>query len=178
MVPGEAKIFGVVGWSGSGKTTLMRLLLPELIGRGHRVSTMKHTHHNFDIDKPGKDSFTHRIAGAHEVLITGAKRWALLHENRDEPEPSIDTLLATMSPVDLVLIEGFKSHPHLKLEVHRPSVGKPLLAADDDSIIAVASDQPIAGISVPVLDLDDVPAIGDFIAGYCGLTGKSENGAA
>ena len=178
MKPGETKIFGVVGWSGSGKTTLMQTLLPNLIGRGYSVSTMKHTHHNFDIDKPGKDSHTHRMAGAHEVLITGSKRWALLHENRDEPEPSIDELLARMSPVDLVLIEGFKSHPHRKLEVYRPSVGKELLSADDPSIVAVASDEPLPGLSVPVLDLEGIGAIGDFIVGYCGLDGKSKNGAA
>ena len=178
MTHGETKIFGVVGWSGSGKTTLMLQLLPNLIARGYRVSTMKHTHHDFDIDKPGKDSFTHREAGAYEVLITGTKRWALLHENRNEAEPDIDTLLANMAPVDLVLIEGFKSHPHSKLEVHRPSVGKPLLAIDDDSIVAVTSDQTIDGVSVPVLDLDDVAAIGDFIIKYCKLDGKAHNGAA
>ncbi|MEK9752970.1 MAG: molybdopterin-guanine dinucleotide biosynthesis protein B [Rhodospirillaceae bacterium] len=178
MNPGKTKIFGVVGWSGSGKTTLMQTLLPDMIGRGYTVSTMKHSHHNFDIDKPGKDSYLHRMAGAHEVLITGAKRWALLHENRNRPEPSIDELLATMSPVDLVLIEGFKGHPHKKLEVHRPSVGKPLLAADDPSIVAVASDEAIPGLSVPLLDLSNVHAIGDFIVGYCGLDGKAENGAA
>jgi molybdopterin-guanine dinucleotide biosynthesis adapter protein len=178
MTHGETKIFGVVGWSGSGKTTLMLQLLPDLIARGYRVSTMKHTHHDFDMDKPGKDSYTHREAGAYEVLITGSKRWALLHENRDEVEPKIDTLLANMAPVDLVLIEGFKSHPHKKLEVHRPSVGKPLLAADDDSIIAVASDEAIGGLSVPVLTLEDVAAIGDFIVEYCKLDGKARNGAA
>lgn len=178
MIPGEAKVFGLVGWSGSGKTTLMFELLPDLIGRGYRVSTMKHTHHNFDIDKPGKDSYRHREAGAHEVLITGSRRWALLHENRDEPEPDIETLLATMAPVDLVLIEGFKSHAHRKLEVYRPSVGKPLLAETDDSIIAVASDEPLGEIPVPVLDLNDIAAIGDFVIGFCGLEGKVENGAA
>ena len=102
----------------------------------------------------------------------------MLHENRDEPEPSIDELLARMSPVDLVLIEGFKSHPHRKLEVYRPSVGKELLSADDPSIVAVASDEPLPGLSVPVLDLEGIGAIGDFIVGYCGLDGKSKNGAA
>ncbi|MCH7551519.1 MAG: molybdopterin-guanine dinucleotide biosynthesis protein B, partial [Proteobacteria bacterium] len=134
------KIFGLVGWSGSGKTTLVANLVPELIGRGFTVSTMKHTHHNFDIDKPGKDSHQHRLAGATEVLLTGSKRWALLHENRDAPEPSIDDLLARMEEVDLVLIEGFKSHKHQKMEIHRPSVGKPLLCPEDPTIVAVASD--------------------------------------
>jgi molybdopterin-guanine dinucleotide biosynthesis protein B len=178
MKPGEAKIFGVVGWSGSGKTTLMIELLPDLIRRGFRVSTMKHTHHNFDIDKPGKDSFRHREAGAHEVLITGARRWALLHENRDDPEPHIDSLLANMAPVDLVLIEGFKSHSHKKLEVYRPSVGKEMIAAGDDSIVAVASDEPLPEIDVPVLDLNNVASIGDFVAGFCGLDRKARDGAA
>ncbi|MBT6096182.1 MAG: molybdopterin-guanine dinucleotide biosynthesis protein B [Rhodospirillaceae bacterium] len=174
----HSKIFGVVGWSGSGKTTLMRELLPNLIARGLRVSTMKHTHHNFDIDKPGKDSHMHREAGAYEVLITGAKRWALLHENRDEQEPDIDTLLANMAPVDLVLIEGFKKHPHRKLEVLRPAIGKPMIADTDDSIVAIASDQAMETASVPVLDLNDVAAIGDFIVDYCMLEVKSENGPA
>ena len=178
MVPGETKIFGVVGWSGSGKTTLMLELLPDLIGRGYRISTMKHTHHNFDIDKPGKDTFHHREAGAYEVLITGSNRWALLHENRDEAEPDIDSLLANMATVDLVLIEGFKSHPHRKLEVFRSSIGKSLLATTDPSIVAVASDQAMEEISVPALDLNDVSAIGDFIIGYCGLDGKVRDGAA
>ncbi len=165
----HSKIFGVVGWSGSGKTTLMRELLPELIGRGFRVSTMKHTHHNFDIDKPGKDSHMHREAGAYEVLITGTKRWALLHENRDEPEPDIDALLANMAPVDLVLIEGFKRHPHHKLEVHRPAIGKPLIAQTDDTVVAIASDGALETAAVPVLDLNDVAAVGDFIVEYCKL---------
>ena len=172
------KIFGLVGWSGSGKTTLMRQLLPELTGRGFRVSTMKHTHHNFDIDKPGKDSFMHREAGAHEVLITGAKRWAILHENRGVPEPDIGALLERMEEVDLVLIEGFKSHPHAKMEIHRPDVGKPLLAADDPSIVAVASNAEIALDGPARLDLDDVPAIADYIVAFCGLSGQVEDGAA
>ena len=138
---------------------------------------MKHTHHNFDIDKPGKDSFRHREAGAYEVLITGSKRWALLHENRTEPEPNIDALLSTMTPVDLVLIEGFKSHPHRKLEVFRPSIGKPLLAKSDPSIVAVVSDQPIHELSLPVLDLNNISAVGNFIIECCGLDRKRQNGS-
>jgi len=172
------RIFGLVGWSGSGKTTLMRELLPELIGRGYRVSTMKHTHHNFDIDKPGKDSYMHREAGAHEVLITGAKRWAILHENRQTPEPSIDSLLARMEEVDLVLIEGFKSHPHSKMEVHRPAVGKELLAAEDETIVAVATDGELSWNGAPLIDLNDVPAVADFILDYVGLERRSAHGAA
>ncbi|MEK9725135.1 MAG: molybdopterin-guanine dinucleotide biosynthesis protein B [Rhodospirillaceae bacterium] len=172
------KCFGLVGWSGSGKTTLMHRLLPELIGRGYRVSTMKHTHHDFDIDKPGKDSYMHREAGAHEVLITGGKRFALLHENRSEPEPSIESLLARMEEVDLVLIEGFKSHPHAKLEVHRAMVGKPLLANEDPSVVAVASPDPLALTTAKLLDLGDVPAIADFIVDFCDLPRRRHDGAA
>ncbi len=172
------KIFGLVGWSGSGKTTLVAKLVPELIGRGFSVSTMKHTHHNFDIDKKGKDSYLHRTAGATEVLITGTKRWAILHENRDAPEPAIDDLLARMEDVDLVLIEGFKSHHHKKMEVYRPAVGKPLLAPDDPSIIAVASDADPGEADVAVINLEDIKAIADYIVGYLGLEAGEKNGAA
>jgi molybdopterin-guanine dinucleotide biosynthesis protein B len=178
------KIFGLVGWSGSGKTTLVAKLLPELIGRGFLVSTMKHTHHNFDIDKKGKDSYLHRISGATEVMITGARRWAILHENRDVPEPSIDDLLARMEDVDLVLIEGFKSHSHQKMEVFRSSVGKPLLAVDDPGIVAVASDAAAAdlpqleGKELALIDLEDVKAIADFIVGHTGLKARCRDGAA
>ncbi|MBT5513174.1 MAG: molybdopterin-guanine dinucleotide biosynthesis protein B [Rhodospirillaceae bacterium] len=171
-------IFGLVGWSGSGKTTLMRLLLPELTSRGYRVSTMKHTHHNFDIDKPGKDSYMHREAGAHEVLITGAKRWAILHENRHAPEPDIETLLTRLEEVDLVLIEGFKSHSHAKMEVFRPSVGKSMIAADDKTIVAIASDEQLNVENCPILDLNDIVGIADFILNYCGLNRRAANGAA
>ena len=137
------KIFGLTGWSGSGKTTLLVRLIPELIGIGLSVSTIKHAHHSFDIDTPGKDSYEHRRAGATEVMVSSVDRWALMHENRDENEPKVDVLIERMSPVDLLLIEGFKSYPHDKLEVHRPSVGKPLMARDDQSIVAIASDAPL-----------------------------------
>ena len=172
------KIFGLVGWSGSGKTTLVANLVPELMGRGLTVSTMKHTHHNFDIDKPGKDSHQHRLAGATEVLLTGSKRWALLHENRDAPEPSIDDLLARMKEVDLVLIEGFKSHKHQKMEVHRPAVGKPLLCPEDPTIVAVASDVELPDVTLPVIGLENVAAIADFIVGHLSLEPRVRNGAA
>jgi len=172
------KFFGLVGWSGSGKTTLMRQLLPELTGRGYRVSTMKHTHHNFDIDKPGKDSYMHREAGAHEVLITGSRRWAILHENRDGPEPDIDFLLGRLEEVDLVLIEGFKDHTHAKLEVYRPAVGKPLLAANDESVVAVASDQVLSLDGPTMIDLNDVTGVADFILDFCELDRKAGDGAA
>ena len=172
------KIFGLVGWSGSGKTTLVANLVPELMGRGLTVSTMKHTHHNFDIDKPDKDSHQHRLAGATEVLLTGSKRWALLHENRDAPEPSIDDLLARMEEVDLVLIEGFKSHKHQKMEVHRPAVGKPLLCPEDPTIVAVASDVELPDVTLPVIGLENVAAIADFIVGHLSLEPRVRNGAA
>ena len=170
------KTFGVVGWSGSGKTTLVVKLLPELIGRGLRVSTMKHTHHNFDIDRPGKDSYEHRQAGAGEVLLASSARWALLHEIRDNPEPDMDALIGRMAPCDLVLIEGFKRHRHPKVEVYRAANGKALLCGEDPTVLAVASDGPLPDAPVPVLDLDDVAGIADFIVEHCGLGGKSKDG--
>ena len=163
------KIFGLAGWSGSGKTTLVVRLIPALVRRGLRVSTMKHAHHNFDVDTPGKDSYEHRAAGASEVLVTSARRWALMHELRDAPEPSIEELIGHMTAVDLLLIEGFKRQTHDKLEVHRPALGKPLLCAEDPQIVAVASDTPLPGINRPVLDLDDIEAIADFVVGHCDL---------
>ena len=166
------KIFGLAGWSGSGKTTLVCQLIPELISRGLRVSTLKHAHHNFDVDKPGKDSYEHRQAGASEVMISSGNRWALMHELRGAPEPKVAELVARMSPVDLLLIEGFKKAAHPKLEVHRPSVGKPLLCREDPHIVAVASDQALSGIELPQLDLDDTGVIADFIIAHCGLAAK------
>ena len=157
------KIFCLAGWSGSGKTTLIVKLIPELVGRGFSVSTMKHAHHEFDIDQPGKDSYEHRQAGANEVMISASKRWALMHEVRDEEEPSVDELIARMSPVDILLVEGFKWHAHPKMEIHRPVVGKPLLQLDDPEIIAVASDEELSDLSVPVLELNNISAIADFI---------------
>jgi molybdopterin-guanine dinucleotide biosynthesis protein B len=157
------KLFGLAGWSGSGKTTLMKGLLPELIGRGVTVSTVKHAHHSFDVDQPGKDSYEHRRAGATEVMVASAHRWALMRELRGADEPGLDMLIERMAPVDLLLVEGFKRHPHPKLEVHRASNGKPLLAPDDPHIVAVASDTPLAGLAVPRLDLNDVPTIADFV---------------
>jgi molybdopterin-guanine dinucleotide biosynthesis adapter protein len=163
------KIFGLAGWSGSGKTTLLVRLIPALTSRGLRVSTLKHAHHNFDVDQPGKDSYEHRMAGATEVVVSSANRFALMHELRGAPEPSVEELISHMTPVDLLLIEGFKAHAHDKLEVHRPSVGKPLLCAQDQRIVAVASDSKLSGVSVPVLDIDDVPGIAEFIVRHCGL---------
>lgn len=157
------KIIGLAGWSGAGKTTLMVALLAQLTGWGLRVSTIKHAHHDFDIDKPGKDSFRHRQAGAQEVLIASGQRWALMHELRDEPEPSLPQLLSHLSPVDLVVIEGFKAHDHAKIEIHRPDHGKPPLWPADPHILAVASDQPLPQCPLPVLDLNDPAAIAQFI---------------
>lgn len=163
------QIFGIAGWSGSGKTTLMKRLIPLLGARGFSVSSMKHAHHEFDIDLPGKDSYEHRKAGAREVMISSANRWALMHELKGDDEPSLAELIARMSPVDLVLVEGFKWEDHPKLEIHRPSVGKPLLQPGDPHIVAVASDTELADLSVPLFDLSNVAAIADFIVRRSGL---------
>jgi molybdopterin-guanine dinucleotide biosynthesis protein B len=163
------KLFGLVGWSGSGKTTLLVSLLPLLIGHGLKVSTIKHTHENVDLDRPGKDTFRHRQAGAAEVMLLSSARWTLLHELRQEAEPSPEALLAHMTPVDLVLVEGFKRMTYDKLEVHRSALGRPLLCPDDPRIAAVACDHSIPGLSVPVFDLADAPAIAGFIIDHCGL---------
>jgi molybdopterin-guanine dinucleotide biosynthesis protein B len=161
------RIFGLAGWSGSGKTTLVARLLPELIGRGVTVSTLKHAHHSFDVDQPGKDSWAHRQAGAREVMVTSANRWALMHEHRGAPEATLEELVRHMSPVDLLLVEGFKYHPHPKLEVHRPSLGKTLLCLEDPFIVAVASDGKLDGLPVPFIAFDDTAAIADFMLAPC-----------
>ena len=163
------KIFGLAGWSGSGKTTLMSKLLPELIQSGLRVSTVKHAHHAFDIDRPGKDSWQHRMAGATEVMVSSANRWALMHELRGVPEPGLDQLVAKMAPVDLLLVEGFKRHAHDKLEVFRRANGKPLMHPDDPHIVAIASVDPLPEARVPVLSLDDAAGIARFIRRHTGL---------
>lgn len=172
------QVFGLAGWSGSGKTTMMERLLPAISARGISVSTIKHAHHAFDIDKPGKDSFRHREAGAREVMISSTNRWVLMHENRGDAEPTPDELLARMSPVDLVLIEGFKSWPHFKLEIHRRGVGDGVLCHQDPTIVAVASDHQIANLHIPVIDLADTETIVDFVLDYVGLTAQTEAGAA
>ena len=152
------RLIGFSGWSGSGKTTLLRKLIPALVARGLRVSTVKHAHHAFDIDKPGKDSFVHREAGATEVMIGAASRWALMHELRGEAEPGLAELVARMGEVDIVLVEGFKRGPHRKIEVHRAALGKPLLHPDDPTVVAMAAD-PVQAAAVPVVALDDVGAV-------------------
>ncbi len=171
------KCFGIVGWKGSGKTTLVVRLLPELTARGLVVSTLKHAHHTFDIDHPGRDSHEHRAAGAAEVMISSAKRWALMHETGDGEEAKLADLVAKMQPADLLLVEGYKRESFSKLEVHRPEVGKSLLAPDDRNIVAIAVDHPMGGCGRPQLDLNDVSAIADFIISHCGLVvGKTEPG--
>jgi molybdopterin-guanine dinucleotide biosynthesis protein B len=157
------KVIGIAGWSGAGKTTLLTRVIPRLTARGLRVSTIKHAHHAFDIDQPGKDSHTHRAAGATEVLVSSANRWALIHELRGHREWTLDALLEKLSQVDLVLVEGFKTQAHPKLEVYRASVGKPPLHPEDENIVAVASDKPVTA-SVPVVSLDDIEAVADILA--------------
>ena len=157
------RIIGLAGWSGSGKTTLLAKVIPRIVARGLAVSTLKHAHHGFDIDQPGKDSHTHRMVGATEVLVGSAKRWALVRELRGEAEPGLAVLLAKLSPVDLVLVEGYKREPHPKLELYRAAVGKPLLHPDDPAIVAVALDAPLPQARVPVVDLDDVERIADIL---------------
>lgn len=157
------RIIGLAGWSGSGKTTLVTKLIPLLLARGVRVSTVKHAHKGFDIDLPGKDSHRHRTAGATEVFVASGLRWALVHELRDEPEPDLAEIIPMMAPVDLLIVEGFKRHRHPKIEVYRQEVGKPLLHPDDDYIVAIASDVPLPEAPIPVIALEDVGRITDAI---------------
>jgi molybdopterin-guanine dinucleotide biosynthesis protein B len=163
------RVIGLAGWSGSGKTTLLMRLLPELIRRGISVSTMKHAHHEFDVDQPGKDSWRHRSAGATEVLVASANRWALMHELRGNAEPSAAELMKHMSPVDLLIVEGFKRETHDKVEIHRREIGKPLLYPHDPRIVAVLSDEPLPDCRLPVIDLDDAVKTADFIVAHCKL---------
>lgn len=163
------RIYGVTGWKNSGKTTLVERLVAEITDRGITVSTLKHAHHEFDVDQPGKDSHRHRAAGARQVLVSSRHRWALMTEHRGAPEPPLADLLGRLAPVDLVLVEGWKRDRHPKIESRRAATAEDLIAADDPSIEAVASDVALAGLSVPVFDLDDIPGIADFILGRVGL---------
>ena len=156
-------MIGLAGWSGSGKTTLITKVLPVLIGRGLKVSTLKHAHHGFDLDQPGKDSFMHRAAGASEVIISSAKRWAVLHELRDEPEWDMPALLQKIAPVDLVLVEGYKRESFPKIEIYRATNGKPLLHDEDKFIVAIAADTPLPNVKLPVIDLNDIEAVADAL---------------
>jgi molybdopterin-guanine dinucleotide biosynthesis protein B len=159
----DMRIIGLAGWSGSGKTTLVTAVIPVLVRRGLKVATVKHAHHDFDTDQPGKDSWLHRQAGACEVAIVSSRRWAIVHELGEQPEPPLGDMLAKLSDVDLVIVEGFKRHPHPKLEVYRAVVGKPLLHPDDDCIVAIATDAPLQGAQLPVIMLDDVETIANVL---------------
>ncbi|HAM90061.1 MAG: molybdopterin-guanine dinucleotide biosynthesis protein B [Marinovum sp.] len=162
------KIYGVTGWKNAGKTGLMERLVAEITSRGLSVSTIKHAHHSFDVDHPGKDSHRHRVAGAHEVLLASKNRIALMQELRDHEEPELAHLLTRLSPVDLVLIEGYKRDRHPKIEAHRAVTGQPLIAPGDDTIRAVASDVPLT-LDRPVFGLDDTIALADFVLREVGL---------
>jgi molybdopterin-guanine dinucleotide biosynthesis protein B len=152
------KVIGLAGWSGAGKTTLLTRAIPLLQQQGLRVSVVKHAHHTFDVDVPGKDSWLHRQAGAVEVLVSSGTRWALMHELRGAQEPALPELLARMSPVDLVVVEGYKADPHRKIEVHRAANGKPLLFPNDPGIVGIASDVPVE-TKLPTVHLDDIAAV-------------------
>jgi molybdopterin-guanine dinucleotide biosynthesis protein B len=162
------KVFGFAGWSGSGKTTLIEKLIPRFAGAGLRVSLVKHAHHTFDVDQPGKDSYRHRHAGASEVLVTSSRRWVLMHELRGAPEPPFDEQLRRLSPCDLVIVEGFKHAAIPKLEVWRRQTGEPLLHPNDEHIVAVASDTKLA-TRLPLLDLNDDATIASFILAHLRL---------
>ena len=169
------RLYGVTGWKNSGKTGLMERLVAEITGRGLKVSTVKHAHHATEIDHPGRDSHRHRAAGAQQVIVASPVRWALMHELRGAPEPPLAQLLAHLAPADLVLIEGYKRAPHPKVEAHRPDTGRPLLAPDNPTVRAVAStaapgDPSLAGVTVPILSLDETAAIADFILRELGLS--------
>jgi len=162
------KVFGVAGWKNCGKTGLVERLVAEITARGYTVSTVKHAHHAFDVDRPGTDSHRHRLAGAREVILASGRRVALMQELGGAPEPGLDALLARLSPVDLVLVEGYKRAHHPKIEAHRAAAGQPLIAPGEPSVRAVASDVPL-DLDKPVLDLDDTTAIADFILAEVGL---------
>jgi molybdopterin-guanine dinucleotide biosynthesis protein B len=157
------RVIGLAGWSGSGKTTLVTKVIPVLVGRGLKIATVKHAHHDFDTDQPGKDSWLHRAAGASEVAVVSSRRWAIVHELGGEDEPPLIEMLEKLSPVDIVIVEGFKRHAHPKLEVYRAAVGRPLLHPDDDCIVAIATDAPMPQAQVPVVMLDDIEAIANVL---------------
>jgi molybdopterin-guanine dinucleotide biosynthesis protein B len=160
---GCARVLGIAGWSGSGKTTLITQLIPLLARRGLRIATLKHAHHSFDVDKPGKDSYEHRMAGAGEVIISSSQRWVQMHELQGGAEATLLQLLRRLSPCDLILVEGYKSEKHAKIEVFRQAPGKDPLYPGDKHIVAIASDQMIAGADIPVVDLNDIDAVGDLV---------------
>ncbi|WP_136626080.1 molybdopterin-guanine dinucleotide biosynthesis protein B [Bradyrhizobium macuxiense] len=158
----KMKVIGLAGWSGAGKTTLLSRVIPYLLGRGLRVSVIKHAHHEFDVDVPGKDSWVHRQSGATEVLVSSTRRWALMHELRGASEPRLPELLAKMGRVDLVVVEGFKREPVNKIEVHRAANGKPLLFPDDASVVGIASDVAVE-TTLPMAHLDDIKEVAELM---------------
>lgn len=164
------KVIGVAGFKNAGKTTLVERLVRHLTERGYRISTVKHAHHSFDIDHEGRDSFRHRAAGASEVAVVSASRWAIIHESRGEPEPPLADILAKLGPCDLVIIEGYKRDTHDKIEVRNLALDHPKLAGDDPTIVAIAATAPISDAPVPVFDRDDVTALADFIIAHAGLS--------
>jgi molybdopterin-guanine dinucleotide biosynthesis protein B len=167
------RVFGITGWKNSGKTTLTERLVAEFTRRGWKVSTVKHAHHDFDIDKEGTDSFRHRKAGASEVAVVSGRRWALMHELRGEDEPTLEMVLARLAPCDLVLVEGYKRESHGKIETRRADAKDTSpLSPNDPSILAIASDSPVAGEKLPVFGIDDIGAIADFIERASGLSGR------
>ena len=159
----SARVLGIVGWSGSGKTTLVTRLIPVLLARGIRVATLKHAHHKFDVDQPGKDSYEHRKAGACEVIVSSARRWVQMHEIGDGAEATLPQLLAKVSPCELILVEGFKTERHPKLEVFREATGNPPLHPGDPRIVAIASDRPFPDAGIPVVDLNDIAAVASLV---------------
>jgi molybdopterin-guanine dinucleotide biosynthesis adapter protein len=159
----NARVLGIVGWSGSGKTTLITKLIPVLNTRGVRVATLKHAHHKFDVDEPGKDSYEHRKAGACEVIVSSARRWVQMHEVGNGAEATLPQLLAKVSPCDLILVEGFKTESHPKLEVFREVTGNPPLHPIDLHIVAIASDRPFPNAGIPVVDLNDIAVVADLV---------------
>lgn len=162
----QVRVLGIAGWSGSGKTTLLTRLIPHLVHQGLKITTVKHAHHAFDVDHPGKDSYEHRKAGASEVLVSSARRWVQMHEIGNGPEATLGELLVRASPCDLILIEGFKTERHAKLEVHRPALGKEFLYPHDPQIVAIACDQALPGTGLPVVDLNNIPAVADAVLSY------------
>lgn len=169
-MPENTPVFGVTGWKNSGKTTLVSRLVAEVTSRGFTVSTVKHAHHNFDIDQKGRDSYAHREAGANEVALVSGKRWALMHELRGEEEPSLEEVLSKLSPCDLVIVEGYKRETHAKIEARRVgSKSDKALAPDDPHIVAIASDSALIGETLPVFDIDNIKDIADFALKHSGL---------
>lgn len=159
----SARVLGIVGWSGSGKTTLITRLIPLLTQRGLKITTVKHAHHAFDVDQPGKDSYEHRKAGASEVLVSSVRRWVQMHELADGPEATLQELLRRASPCDLILVEGFKRERHPKMEVYRAALGKSALYPEDPRIVAIATDQDLPDSRVTVVDLNNIPAVADVV---------------